>query len=195
MKLHIKYPNLTFLGISIVTASILTYLGVFAAILGGLGGLGYLGALIAGIFFPITFTSPLAAVALFYLGAHYNIYTTVIFGTIGAVIGDLLIFTVIKDKTVSEIEEIRSAYKLAHRGTEEHRRRHESLLSLFHTKPFHALALFIGGILILLPGPDEFGIAIFASYKFNIKKFIPLSFIFNAIGVWMTVYAGEIFGR
>ncbi|MCR4261262.1 MAG: hypothetical protein NUV96_02960, partial [Candidatus Colwellbacteria bacterium] len=150
----------------------------------------YLGAFIAGVLFPITFTSPIAAFAFFYLGEHYNLLAVTGLGALGAVLGDLIIFTFIKDGTLAEIEKIREQHKIAH-PIFGHRERHKELAKLFHSKPFHALALFIGGILILLPGPDEFGIAIFASYKLNMKKFIPISLALNTISILLVTLAGK----
>ena len=190
MKLRIKYPNLTLLGISILFAVALTYFNFFDKFFGILGNFGYLGAFIAGILFPITFTSPIAAFAFFYLGGHYNIFVVTGLGAIGAVLGDLIIFTFIKAGTIAEIEKIREEHKIAH-PIHGHRKRHEALVKLFHSRPFHALALFVGGLLILLPGPDEFGIAILASYKFNMEKFVPISLILNTVSIYLVTLAGK----
>src|SRR3989344_551156 len=138
MKLRIKYPNLTLLGASIVVAIGLAYFNVFDKALGSLGSFGYLGAFVAGILFPITFTSPKAAFAFFYLGEHYNILSVIGLGAVGAVLGDLIIFTFIKDGAIAEIEEIREEHKIAH-PIHGHRKRHEALVELFHSRYFHAL--------------------------------------------------------
>ena len=190
MKFRIKYPNLTLFGISIIVAILLMYFGILDMLLGNLGSFGYLGALIAGILFPITFTSPIAAIALFYLGEHYNFLVVAGIGTIGAVLGDLIIFHLIKGGVTTEIEEIREEYKEAH-PIHGHRERHRELVKLFHSRPFHALALFMGAIFILAPGPDELGIAIFASYNVDMRKFIPLSLVLNAASVLIVTWAGH----
>mgnify|MGYP001566083748 CR=1 FL=1 len=189
MKLRIKYPNLTLLGASILFAIALTYFDVFDTLFSSLGSFGYLGAFVAGILFPITFTSPIAVFAFFYLGGHYSLFAVTGLGAVGALLGDLIIFTFIKDGTLAEIEKIREEHKIAH-PIHGHQKRHEALVKLFHSRPFHALALFIGGLLILMPGPDEFGIAIFASYKFNMKKFVPISLILNTASIWLVAMAG-----
>ena len=189
MKLKIKYPNLTLFFISVILAIALSLMGVFDMLFANLGSLGYVGAFIAGLLFPITFTAPVATAALFYIGAHYDLVSSALLAAFGALIGDLIIFTFIKDKTLSEIEDIRSEYRIAHR-THDHYRRHKALLDLFHNKSFHALALFLGGVLILSPFPDELGVAILASYKIDIKKFVPLSFLLNGIGVLIVLLLG-----
>src|SRR3989338_893590 len=189
MKLRIKYPNLTLLGASVVVAIALTHFNVFDKTFGALGDFGYLGAFVAGILFPITFTSPIAAFAFFYLGEHYNLLAVTGLGTIGAVLGDLIIFTFMKDGTIAEIEKIREQHKIAH-PIYGHRERHKALVKLFHSRPFHSLSLFVGAVLILLPGPDEFGIAIFASYKLKMKKFIPVSLALNTISILLVTLAG-----
>lgn len=192
MKFRIRYPNLTLLAVSILVAILLSYFNVFDQAFGKLGDFGYLGAFIAGILFPITFTSPIAAFAFFYLGEHYNLLWVTGLGALGAVIGDLIIFTFVKDGTLKEIEEIRERHRVAH-PIYGHRERHRELMKLFRSKPFHALALFIGGLLVLLPGPDEFGIAIFASYKFDMRKFVPISFILNTGSILLVTFAGQCY--
>jgi len=186
---RIKYPNITLFLLSILIAVLLSVTGVLDAFFSDLGSLGYVGAFLAGLLFPITFTAPLATAALLYIGAHYDITSSVLLATFGALIGDLVIFTFIKDGTLKEIHEIRSEYRINHR-THDHYRRHKALLMLFQTKPFHALAIFLGGLLILSPLPDEFGVAILASYKLDIKKFIPLSLLLNGIGIWIVLSIG-----
>ncbi len=192
MKLRIKYPNLTLLAASTLFAIVLTYFNAFEKFFESLGSFGYLGAFIAGILFPITFTSPIAVFAFFYLGQHYHLLSVVGLGAIGAVLGDLIIFTFIKGGTIAEIEEIRREHRIAH-PVHGHRKRHEALVKLFRSKPFHALALFIGGLLILMPGPDEFGIAILALYKMDTKKFIPLSLILNTGSILLVTLVGRCY--
>ena len=183
MKFRIKYPNLTLLGLSIFISAGLVHVGVMDKVLGHLENLQYVGAFIAGVLFPITFTSPVAVTALYYMGAHYGIMSTVILGAIGAVVGDF-------SKDVHQ-----TVITIAH-PIHGHKKRHEALVTLFHTKPFHALAMFIGGVFILLPGPDEIGIAILSSYKMNSKKFILLSLVLNTASVWVVILAGarQFFG-
>jgi len=192
--MRIKYPNLTLLAISIIIGSLLAYFGVFDRLFGGLGALGYVGALFVGMLFPITFTAPIATFALFYLGEHFHVGAVTIIAAVGALFGDLAIFTFVRDRTLKEVEEIRSEYRIEHR-THDHYRRHKALVQLFHSKPFHALSLFIGGLVILSPIPDELGIAILASYKVHMKKFIPISLALNAVGIWLIVMAGHVFAN
>lgn len=189
MKLRIKYPNLTLFFVSVVLAVILSIMGVFDTLFADLGSLGYVGAFIAGLLFPITFTAPIATAALLYIGAHFDLVSSTLLATFGALIGDLVIFTFVKDRTLTEIEEIRSEYRIAHR-THDHYRRHKALRDLFHSKPFHALGLFLGGVLILSPFPDELGVAILASYKVDVKKFVPLSFLLNGVGILLILLIG-----
>ena len=189
MKHKLKYPNLTLFGISVLMAVLFSWFGVFGALFTSIGSLGYVGAFIVGLLFPATFTAPLATAALFYLGASYDPTSTIILATLGAIFGDLIIFTFVKDHTLVEIKEIRAAYKASHQS-HDHYRRHEALIKLFQQKPFHALALFIGGLAILSPLPDELGVAIFASYGVHLKRFIPLSAALNGAGIAVIVLLG-----
>jgi hypothetical protein len=189
MKFRIKYPNITLFILSIALAIVLHLTGVFEILFSDLGSFGYVGAFIAGLLFPITFTAPIATAALFYIGGNYDILSSALLATFGALVGDLVIFTFIKDRTLSEIHEIRKQYRIEHRN-HDHHRRHKALVDLFQSKPFHAIALFLGGLLIISPFPDELGVAILASYKVGIKKFIPLSFILNGLGILIILLMG-----
>ncbi|KKU11498.1 MAG: hypothetical protein UX16_C0013G0003 [Parcubacteria group bacterium GW2011_GWB1_45_7] len=189
MTFKVKYPNLTFLGISILTTVILSYFGIFDKTFGGLGKLGFLGALVAGALFPITFTSPIAVASLYYLGSHLGLPLTVAFGAIGALLGDLMIYRFLKDHTIAEIAAIHEKYRANH-PTHDKLGHRKALLSLFHSKPFHSLGLFLGGLLIVLPVPDELGIAILASYRLNTRKFMVVSLVLNAVSVWIVASLG-----
>ena len=46
MKLIVKYPNLTLLGLSVLVAVLLSHFDVIDKVLGDLGRLGYLGAFV-----------------------------------------------------------------------------------------------------------------------------------------------------
>lgn len=189
MKFRIKYPNLTLLGLSVITTAVLAHFGVFTKTFGGLGELGFIGAFVAGAMFPITFTSPIAVASLYYLGSHIGMPTTIIFGGIGALVGDLFIFKILKDRTIAEIVAIRKKFREAHGGHDKKGHRSE-LKKLFHSKPFHSLGLFVGGLLIMLPVPDELGIAILASYRLDTKRFIAISLVLNTISVWIITALG-----
>lgn len=189
MKFRVKYPNLTLFGTSILIVTVLSRFDIFDKVFGDIGSLGFLGAFIAGILFPITLTSPFAVASLYYLGGHIGLPMTVVFGGIGAVIGDLLIYSFIKDGTIVEIEEIYKQYKTNH-PTHDKKGHRKALLHLFHSKFFHALGLFVGGLLIMLPTPDELGIAVLSSYKLSRKKFIFLSLVLNTISVWIVATLG-----
>lgn len=186
MKL-VKYPNLTLFGFSILAAVVLAWLGIFERIFSGLGELGYLGAFIAGVILPFTFAAPMATVSFFYLGEFYNPVAVALWGGLGAVLADLLIFYFFKGGFFKELEVIWGKH-----GQLNHPRRHAFLVGLFHTKLFHFISLFTAGLLILSPFPDEIGIAVFTYYKLPIKKLVPLSFLLNSIGIWIIVGAGYL---
>ncbi len=185
--MKLKYPSLTFFGLSILVSIILVWLGVFKEFFSGLGELGYLGAFIAGAIMPFTFTAPMATVSFFYLGEFYNPVAVALWGGLGAVVGDLLIFSFFKGGIFKELEEIWQNHR-----HHDHPWRHAFLVGLFQTKIFHFVSLFTAGLLILSPFPDEIGIAVFAYYKLPLKKLAPFSFLLNSIGIWIIVGIGYL---
>ena len=185
--MKLKYPNLTFFGLSILAAVVLVWLGFFEKFFSGLGELGYFGAFIAGAIMPFTFAAPMATVSFFYLGEFYNPVGVALWGGLGAVVADLLIFSFFKGGIFKELEEIWQEH-----SRHNHPWRHAFLVGLFHTKLFHFISLFTAGLLILSPFPDEIGIAVFAYYKLPLKKLVPLSFLMNSIGIWIIVGVGYL---
>ena len=54
---------------------------------------------------------------------------------------------------------------------------------LLKLKLFRRVSFFVGGLIIASPLPDELGISLFGFSKIKMSWFIPLSFIFNFIGI------------
>ncbi len=97
--------DLGVVALSIVIAIILAKTGALAGILTSTQEWTILGSLVAGIFFVSIFTAAPAGVVLFELAAANPIWEVALFGGIGALIGDLLIFRFIKDSISADIPE------------------------------------------------------------------------------------------
>ncbi|OGJ22440.1 MAG: hypothetical protein A3J60_00400 [Candidatus Pacebacteria bacterium RIFCSPHIGHO2_02_FULL_46_9] len=173
-----KYKNLTVVFLSIVLAVVLSRFEVFHSFLLHLGGFGYIGAFIAGALFVSTFTVATSALILLTLSETLSPIEIGLIAGLGAVVGDMLIFRLVKDNLTNEIEDIYN-----------HMDRKKHLKKLFHSKYFNWMLPVLGSIIIASPLPDELGVSLMGISKMNNLKFMLLSYVLNSIGIFLVVSA------
>ena len=179
-----KYKNLTVLFFSIVVAIFLSRFEIFHTFLLTLGGLGYIGAFIAGILFVSVFTVATGAVILLVLSEELSPLTIGLVAGLGAVFGDYVIFRFVKDSLMKEIKPIYSSI-----GGNFLSRIFGTTL---HTKYFSWLLPVIGAVIIASPLSDELGISLMGISKMKTYQFIFISFLLNAIGIFLVVSASLV---
>lgn len=157
--------------LSIIVAVLLAKTGALVGILTSTQQWELLGSLIAGIFFVSVFTAAPAGVVLFEIAAANSIWEVALFGGIGALIGDLIIFRFIKDGLA---EDIRWLVK---------KTKQERLISIFQLKLFRWLIPFIGAVIVASPLPDEIGLTMMGLSKIKTSAFIPIAFLLNFLGI------------
>lgn len=158
--------------LSIFIAILLVETDSLAFILDSSKELGIISSFIAGLFFTSVFTTAPSIAALGEISLLQSPYLTAAFGALGAVVGDLVIFRFIKDRVSQDIMEL-----LGHQGGL------RRLKTLFKLKIFRRLSFLLGGLIIASPLPDELGITLLGLAKMKIGVFIPLSLIFNFLGI------------
>jgi len=163
--------DLGIIALSIVIAVILAKTGILGSILTSTQEWRLLGSLIAGIFFVSIFTAAPASVVLFEIAAANSIWEVALFGAVGALIGDLIIFRFIKNNLSEDIH-------LLIRKTKQ-----ERLTSIFRLKLFRWLIPFIGALIVASPLPDEIGLTMMGLSKMKTSVFIPISFALNFFGI------------
>lgn len=174
---HWKYKNLTFLILSFGVALFLSRLQVFHDFLFHLGNWGYFGAFLAGMLFVSTFTVATGALILLILAEKLSPVEIGLIAGLGAVAGDLTIFRFVKDSLIGEIEPLYEKLGGGH------------LTKLLHTKYFSWTLPVIGALIIASPLPDEIGVSLMGIAKVKTYQFIIVSFILNAIGIFLVVSA------
>ncbi|MBI2024299.1 hypothetical protein HYT00_02855 [Candidatus Giovannonibacteria bacterium] len=157
--------------LSIVVAIIIAKTGVLANILTSTQEMEILGSLIAGMFFVSIFTAAPAGVVLFEIAAANSIWEVALFGGIGALAGDLLIFRFIRDSLSEDIHWLIRKTK------------QERFFSIFRLKMFRWIAPFIGALIVASPLPDEVGLAMMGLFKMKMLVFVPISFSLNFLGI------------
>lgn len=95
---------------------------------------------------------------------------------LGAVIGDVLIFHLVKDNLANEIEDI--YYHIDKKG---------HVRGLLHTRYFSWMLPVTGALLIASPLPDELGVSMLGLSKMSTFKFVLLSFALNSVGIFLIV--------
>ena len=158
--------------LSILVAIILVQTETLSKILTATKELKLIGSFVAGMFFTSVFTITPAAAALGEIARANSILLTAFFGSIGAVIGDLIIFRFFKDKLSEHLMEL-----------VEHQKGWKRIKALFRLRSFRWLTALAGGLVIASPLPDELGICLLGCSKIKTSRFIPLSFIFNFLGI------------
>ncbi len=168
--------DLLYIAISIIVAVFLLKNGIGGAISNSENHA--LASFVAGIFFTSAFTIAPAAAVLGVLALKTSPLIVALFGAMGAVLGDLIIFTFVKD---------RFAYDLASlMGAEKKKLRH-----LIHMRIFRWLMPLVGAIIIASPLPDELGLLMLGISKTKTKILIPISFAMNFIGVLLVALVAE----
>jgi len=177
-----SFKNLTLFGASVFMGLVLLKTPVFREAIFHLGNFGYIGAFIGGIMFISTFTVTIAIALLMLLAESLHPIEIGIIAGMGAVVGDLIIFQFVRDKgLMSEIKHLFNYFggdKVSH---------------LIHTKYFSWTLPVLGAIIIASPLPDEMGVSLMGISRMKTRHFIFVSFVLNAIGIFLTVMAGSIF--
>src|SRR3989344_1125991 len=90
--------DMAIIALSIIIAIILARTDVLITILTSTKELERLGSFVAGLFFTSAFTTAPAIVTLGEIAQANSLVPTALFGALGAVIGDLIIFRFVRDK-------------------------------------------------------------------------------------------------
>lgn len=166
---------------SIAFALLLFYIGrAFPSIQQILCSAGYVGTFVLGILYVYSFTSLSAAALLFIIGRSQNIWLAGTIATLGAVVGDLVVFAL-----------FRSAKGFA----EEHPNttRYEGWWAAIEAKiprpwqPFVMMA--VVAVFLLLPLPNEFADYLLArTRKVKTSAVLIISYVLNGIGIYAIVW-------
>ncbi len=136
-------------------------------------GIPTIGILLSGAFFTSVFTTAPAIVLLGAFAKTESLWLVSLVGGVGAVLGDYLIFRLVKDRVAEDLAYIFSIS------------RKKRLPHIFRTGLFRFLVPLVGGIIIASPLPDELGVFLLGMAKVPNRVFFPISFIFNTFGIFI----------
>lgn len=135
---------------------------------------------ISGIFFTSAFTLAPASVALARIAEVAPTSTVIIFGALGAMFGDLIIFLFIRDRFAADLTASLKPSFIKH------------ILTSFHFGFLKWLAPFIGALIIASPLPDEFALGLLGISKTRVIVLMPVSFLMNIAGIYSLIWFAHI---
>lgn len=166
---------------SVAFAALLLYIGeAFPSIQQVLRSAGYVGTFVLGILYVYSFTSLSAAALLFLMGRSQDIWLAGTIATLGAVVGDLVVFAL-----------FRSAKGFA----DEHpnKERYAGWWAAIGAKiplawqPFVMMA--VVAVFLLLPLPNEFADYLLArTRKVKTSAVLVISYVLNGIGIYAILW-------
>ena len=165
--------DLIFLAISIAVAVFFVKTGVADKLITSLDGLKWLGIVIAGLFFTSIFTSAPSVVLLGVFAEDSSLFVVAILGGLGAVIGDFIIFSFVKNRVSKNLELMLASSPKSR------------IPLIFKKELFKFFLPLLGAIIIASPLPDEIGVTMLGVSKMSKKRFILLTFILNSIGIFI----------
>lgn len=181
---RLKHPKTLLLLATIILAYIIFRGRNFGPFHEFLVDLGYLGYLIAGGFYAYGFTAAPATAVLLAIAKEHNIFFGALIGGIGALVGDLIIFFLIKYPLKKELKSLEKEKVVKFLEKEENK--------VFGKYKKYFLATF-AGFLIATPLPTEIGIALMSSIKrMSLKKFVIIAYILHTLGIFIILSIGNI---
>lgn len=175
-----KYPYLTGILISVLIAIILAQNETFKNWLLGLGSLEYIGALFAGILFVSSFTVAISTVVIAIMTENIHPMALGLIGGVGAVIGDYLVFKLVRSNIQKELAMLFGKEATSH------------VKALLHSKYIAWTLPIIGVFIIASPLPDELGVSLLGISKMSEARFILISYLSNAVGILMIASVAKV---
>ncbi len=170
---HATIKNVLIILISIVVAYIFVKTDWVADFLTTTQEIRFFGAFFAGLFFTSIFTVVPATVIIAELASRNFLWELVVVGGIGAMIGDVVLFWLIRDQITARV--IRFFGKIEIKKM--------AMRDFLKFKSVRWLAFLFGAIIIASPLPDEIGLSLMGIAKINIGYLLLLSFGLNALGI------------
>ncbi len=165
------------IGISLAIAAVES--GTIDGFVHALGG-SNLASFVSGIFFTSAFTLAPATIALAHISDTAPILSVALWGGLGAMFGDLLLFLFIRDKFARDLS---AAFKPSFA-------RH--VISSFHLGFMKWLSPLIGAAIIASPLPDELGLALMGLSRTRILVLLPISFAMNVVGIYVVAMFAHV---
>lgn len=169
-KKNLKEDSIAVL-VSVLLAWFLISSGVFAHLLASTDVGKIFESFVVGIFFTSAFTLAPAAILLAGLSESISPWAVALFGALGAMCGDLILFLFIRDRLAEDIKGLfpKSAVR--------------RFLNSFHLGFWKWLSPILGALIIASPLPDEFGVSLLGLSRVRLAVLLPVAFVMNFLGI------------
>ena len=165
--------DIIFIIIGIAIAIFLTETGLLSLFLSSFNNYNIFASFFVGIFFTSVFTLAPASIALANIAAESSVPSVALWGAVGAMCGDLILFFFIRDRFYVDIINVMKPSKV------------KKILHSFHFGFLKWLSPILGSIIIASPLPDELAISLLGMSKIKATVLMPIAFIGNYVGIYL----------
>lgn len=176
-KFEYKHTSLTI--IIMLSTLLVLNTALATAVLEWFKNVGLLGGFVGGIMSVSMFTTAPAIVLILAIADHANPWQLILVASIGSVIGDWLIIKFLEDEVATEIKPLLRKYHIL------------PLIRKFQRSKSRWVVSVLGAIVLAMPLPDEFGIALMDISKVKRRHLLAICFILNLIGIAVLVGIGS----
>lgn len=157
---------------SILVAFLLNQGGAFESVIKGAESVKLLGSFVAGLFFTSFLTTAPAILVLGKIAVESeSVIQVALVGGAGAVLGDLLILSFVKDTIIKDTRKIVCNSKT------------KMIAGICTGRIFRFITPVLGALVIASPLPDELGLSLLGFSKIKLSVFIPISYVMNTLGI------------
>ena len=200
-----KYRNSLYMAAGLVVAYLIISTDRFDAVVAELKNMQYFGILLSGLFYAFSLTTAPATAIFYKLGSSFSPLLIAGIGAFGTMAGDYLIFRFVKNKLMGELrmltDEVGS--KIFFRNSIFYRifpfsnlllskSFRIAMFKIGKSKAWRTATIVLAGAVIMLPIPDEIGVAMMGAVNFRTKYFLLMSYCLNFAGILMVAYLGGI---
>ena len=161
------FKEIIFISVGIGTFLFLVKVGVVEQFIAYSKNLGVLGIFGVGLFFTSVMTAGPAAILLALMTRSFPIIVVAFFGSLGSMVGDLLIFLFIR-KTVVQNTDVLIGKKA-----------YQKLYSYTHLGFLRWMGAVVGAFVIISPLPDELALTIMGLFRIHPRYIVLISFAMN----------------
>ena len=165
------WRDLVIVIMGIIITLLLVRMGALEKLLSVSQAQSFIGSFVAGVFFTSIFTVAPAAIAISQISHFSTPLFVALWGGLGAMFGDLLLFLFIRDVFVDDARGLFSV------------RKWKRFIARSHYGFMHWLAPAIGALIIASPLPDELGLALLGVSKTKTLYILPIAFFMNFFGI------------
>lgn len=167
-------------GVSVLLAWFLISSGAFSGLIASTDAGKIFESFVIGIFFTSAFTLAPAAIFLAELSQAISPWAVALFGALGAMCGDLILFLFIRDRLAGDIKALFPKSVVRH------------FLNSFHLGFWKWLAPLLGALIIASPLPDEFGISLLGLSRIRVAVLLPVALVMNFLGILLITAVANV---